>query len=65
MTATTWYWIGTAAMALGTVLFGLGAAKVGFGLLALSTLSTVMRNGEFLGDKAAPEWTTVPRRPLA
>ncbi|MDT7858054.1 bacteriorhodopsin [Rubrivirga sp. S365] len=25
--ATTWYWIGTAAMALGSVVFGIGAAK--------------------------------------
>ena len=39
-------------------------AKVGFGLLALNTLATVMQNREFLGDEAAPNRTTVPRAPL-
>lgn len=40
-------------------------AKVGFGFLALNTLSTVMQNAEFLGDEAVPSRVTVPRAPLA
>ena len=38
-------------------------AKVGFGLLALNTLSTVLQNGEFLGDEYGTR-AAVPHRPL-